>query len=796
MLSLKHAFKSLQASKLYTSINLIGLTLGIACTLVLIKYVRYELATDHFHPRLDRIVMATIQASPVSEPRPINAGMFFDLDYLTYPEVQYATEVHFYENTPIQSGQNQFYAHVLTADSSFFDVFNFPLSTGPNEKMLADPSTILLTQKLAQRIFGSNDPLGKTLTFEGIDFSVAGIFEPTTGNSSLQFDAIVSTYATRFWSRGHTDYLVLNPNTDLNDFNEKIKDAGHKHPQFQESIMRFFPFKELYFHHKFPRTEVVLASGNLQSVRIISLIALLILITSLFNYVNLYSVNLFNRRKELGVKKVVGAGKGDLMSSFVWENLLNGGIAIAVALVLIQLMTPFLTEFTGRSIELQFPHDIYLVLALLGVITLATSIFPMLYYPSISPMKALRERVQSRQSLRGRKVLLTLQYVVTIALLIVSFFFIKQFYFMLNRDMGFQQDRVVRIPFFEGIPNPRHMVDEAEREAAMEAYRKARDQQRTLMQYTIDQIHQNPYIQHLSFGDSPLGIFPAPWKKKGEGTQYHTINGLAITPNFADLYGLEVVEGRFFSNELDESRGKKVVINEKARDFFQLDQIPGSFVSNRYWGDDEKPFEVIGVVKDFHNQHLSNPLAPLVMYYHYDTYTFSMQLEKGHEKEGLAFLQNLFAEVNPGRNFDYTFIDTRVKEMYEEDRRAVRVYSLFAILTLFISSIGLFGISLYDVQQRIKEIGIRKVSGATVQQIIALLTKDFLRLILLGFVLACPIAGYGIFKYLEGFAYRTSLSWWVFAIAGGITLAVAFGTLIWQSYRAAVRNPIHALRYE
>ena len=277
MLSLIHAFKSLRSSRVYTVINLIGLTLGIACTLVLLKYIRYELMTDHFHPHLDRIYLATVQQGPMSELEPLNAAMFFDLNYLDYPEVEHATETHFFSDTPLTLGQNDFPANILTADSSFFNVFHFPLSTGPNQEILKNPSTILLKPDLAQQMFGDQDPIGQTVSFDGIDFKVAGIFAPIPGNSTLRFDAIASHYAARFWSRPNTDYLRLKPNMDLDRFNDKVKDAGHVHNQFKESIFRIVPFQNVYFNRPFPKEEreKVMASGNMNRVRVVGLIAFL-----------------------------------------------------------------------------------------------------------------------------------------------------------------------------------------------------------------------------------------------------------------------------------------------------------------------------------------------------------------------------------------------------------------------------------------------------------------------------------------------------------------------------------------
>lgn len=794
-LSFIHAIRNLQASRNYSLINLLGLTLGITCTLILVKYIHFEGTTDQFHSNHERIGVCTVTTTPLSQPSLTTATLFFNMDYLAHPEVLAYSRVNPYNHSIIIENKREFYADVLVADSGFLKIFDFPIAKASPNMSLADPNCMLLSESLAKKLFGSENPLGKNLEFEGSTFTVMGILADIPQNSSIRFEAIVSFHKKRFWERSGAEFVLFHQGDGFKAFNERVAHSGREHPQFTESTLNYIPFSSIYFDADIDlERNQPFRRGNRNTLKILALITFLILGISIFNFINLYSVILIKRSKELGIKKVLGANHAYIIKTFVIENLVITSLSVFLALIMIQLLQPILTEFVGRSIQLQFPLDLILCLILAGFITLATSIYPILRYPGIDPISAIKNIHSGRRGLRIRKGMMGIQYIATISLLVVSIFFIQQLNFMLNKDLGFNKKNILQAQFFFGIPSPRYFA-EGDEEARQETYKQKREAQKQKMRFTENEIRSNPFIQHISYGSTPLSPHSAPWKLKGEGEQYHSTNGLTVTPHFEELYGLTLTEGRFFNRKLDKSREGKVVINEAAKKFFGLETIEGSFLQNRYWESDGG-FEIIGVVKDFHYQHLSQSIDPLVMYFHDDRYSYMMHITEGKEAEALTFLEKLFKEANPGKEFNFTFMDDRIAKMYAEDQRIVRIYTAFTLIALLISSLGLFGISLYDVEQRVKEIGIRKVSGASTQQIIQLLTTDFLKLIAVAFLVASPIAWYIIQRYLENFANKAPIELSLFIFAGAATFCIAFFTLIWHSYRAANSNPVNALRYE
>ena len=291
-----------------------------------------------------------------------------------------------------------------------------------------------------------------------------------------------------------------------------------------------------------------------------------------------------------------------------------------------------------------------------------------------------------------------------------------------------------------------------------------------------------------------------PWKLQGDDRDYASANFLAVTPDYAKTLGLKMLEGRFFENEKDKDRGNKIVINEAAKKYWGIEGISSARILNKYWSrsdDDGGGFEIIGVVKDFNSEHLSIKPHPLVMMYFQDIEAnFMIQFEEGTVQQGIQFVQRLFSEINPGETFEYTFLTDDISAMYQKEKRLSEIYILFTVIAYLISSIGLFAISLYDTRRRVKEIGVRKVNGAKVSEVLALLNMAFIKWIAIAFVIATPLAWFAMHKWLENFAYKTTLSWWIFALAGVLALGIALLTVSWQSWRAATRNPVEALRYE
>lgn len=793
---LKQALRSFRVAKSYFWINLLGLSLGIAATLVLIKFVSYEWRTDSFHSKYDRIAFATLKQTPLSQSELFQPSVFSKLDYSAYPFVESFTSIKLY-NQPLVVDQRNHQARVLVSDSNFFDVFDFTLLDGATHKILQDPSCILISSGLAQKIFGNSDPLGREIKFEGEPYIVKGILNKPKPNSSLQFDAIVSAYSKRFWSKSGGECIVFSSPAKLDSFNVAVKDIVREHPQFTESSLSYVLFSELYYDPTINR-EGNLSYGEKRYEIILGTIAALILGISLFNFVNLYSVVLLKRGKEFGIRKVLGAGRKEILFSFLFENGISTFLAVTMASLAIFSFSKGISQFIGKEIFLDTALDPWFFLGVWLLLVFLTTIYPTVRFPQIRPIQAIKHKVLGRGSLWGGKLLLTTQFVFTIGLIIVSIFFAKQLHFMLNKDLGFRSKNVVKINFFPNpIPHWRYTnIYGEDKESAKATYQKLREEREAQMQFVSTEMEKNPFIEAVTFRSSPLDYFDIVWKKTGTDYEYHSISTVSSTPNFKELFELQLLEGRFFSEELDQSRETKVVINKAAKKFFGLDSLESAYISSRSWGGDKEPFKVIGVVKDFAYQHLSLGIKPLIILNWNDRNNFMAHLVEGNELTALGNLETLYQEVNPNQNFTYKFLDEDIQALYDSDRRVVKVYTVFTLIALLISALGLLGISSYDIQQRIKEIGIRKISGASVRQIMELLTKEFFQYLLVAVVVAIPLATVIVLKYLENFAHRTEISLWVFAVAVVFTLTIALLTMWSHTYHAARMNPIETLRYE
>ena len=795
---LKQALRSFRVARSYFWINLLGLTLGIAATLILVKYISFEWRIDQFHSTYERIAFATIQETPLSVPQLSDPSRFKkDFHYKDYSFIDAHTGIMVFP-TPISYQERKYDTKVWVADSNFFDVFEFPLMDGAKGKLLKDPTCAFLSQTTARRIFGREDPLGKEIQFEGETYFVKGILDVPKNQSSIQFDALVSRYPKSFWERMGFECVTLKPNVKLEQLNEMAEGLMRESSGYAESKVRFEWFSDLYYAKTIDKdlSYGTLLSGNKQYEKILGIIALMILGISLFNYLNIYSVILLKRNKEFGVRKVLGAGNKELIANFLTENLLNSLMAVGLAALLIVSFSSTLTQFLQKNIFQDYQLDLWFLLTILLGLIVLTTLYPSVRYPGIHPIQAINRFATPRKSLVGRKLLMTLQFVLTIGLLIVSLFFGKQLYFMMNKDLGFSAQNVVQVQYFPNeIPNywntTLYGTDEEE---AKKIYEKLEAERESQVNYVSSELESIPFITHLTYGDNPLKSFEMPWKNIEGQTEYHTVATLTSTPNFKELYGLKLTEGRFFEEGRDQSRSPKAVINEAARSFFDIETIEGATLSNSSWGE----WDVIGVVEDFAFQHLSFGIKPLVILFFDDREQENCmaRLQEGREKEGLAAMESLFLEVNPKDDFQYSFVDDEIGAMYAEDRRVVGIYALFSLIALIISAMGLFSISSYDVHLRIKEIGIRKINGASISQILSLLTGNFLRYLIIAVCIACPLASLAVIKYLEGFAHRTHFSLWVFVVAIGFTLSIAMLTMWSHSYRAARRNPIEALRYE
>ena len=792
---LSQTWRSLKANRIYNVINILGLSLGLASTFILFKIILYEWNTDKFQQNYEQICYANIRATPLSEPKIFDAKRFFNIKYATFPEIKQGTEVFFDDAAKITIDQNRYLLHLIAIDSVFPEIFDFPLSQGEYKSIVNNPNGIILSKNLSEKLYGTEMSVGKTMEFLDKRLTVVGILDEFPGNSSLQFEAIVSEKAKDYWSKGSSEFIRLNDQLALKALNEKVAHLGKDHPQFSESILEYKPYKNLYFYQNDQGIRGFFKYGNIKSLRILLLISVLLFAVSTFNYLNIYQVTLQKRAKEIGILSIHGAGRRFLAELFLKENCISIGISALLVILAYSLMSPYATQIVGKELPVYPLRDLLLLLFISMVLILITSAVTALRYHKIKPLAFIKVVSTGKKALLSRRISMVMQYSATIAMIIVSIFFIKQLDFMLKRDMGFNQDNIINIPFFTKIEvDKSHGDSEAETKKAMEDYRQLREKERANQQFVIDEIKKNPFLKNLCFGDTPLTNYLMPVKNMNSSQDFQSAYIQSVTPVYKDLYGLKMAEGRFFESDKDQSRGDKIVINQKAKQFLEVDDITKCQIANRNWGSNK----IIGVIEDFATDHLSKEIQPLVLYYFDDKTDNDLMVEitKGKEKETIEFLGALYKKVNPGMTFTYHFIKDDIAQLYKEDRKLVLVYSIFAIIALIISSLGLFSFSIYDVQQRFKEIGIRKANGSGTWETVWFLTRSIFVLLGIAFVVAVPVAWYGIVRYLEGFANKAPVSWWIFALAMLFTLVVSLLTVIWQSYRAATRNPVEVLRYE
>jgi putative ABC transport system permease protein len=451
---------------------------------------------------------------------------------------------------------------------------------------------------------------------------------------------------------------------------------------------------------------------------------------------------------------------------------------------------PYLNKIMETELLPKIWQIFILNFAILTVLVAGAIIYPSFVFIRISVTNSLKSQIFAENKLAGRNIIATIQYSLSLVLLIASIVVTKQLNLMLNHDLGFISKNIISTELFH---TPLLSGTDEEMQLKREAYLKN-------YQYVKEELTTHNSIEVFAQGASPVKISQMPWKLKGNEKDYSNANNLSATSEYMSLLGLEIVEGRFFENDRDEP-GKSVVINEAAKKYFGIKNISDSRLLNKYWSIPQMGagdgYKIVGVVKDFSYEHLSKKTQPLIILNSYYPHTnFLIRFEDGATQSGIQLVQKLFNEVNPGEPFEYTFLADDIEAMYQKEKRLSEIYILFTIIAYSISSLGLFAISLYDTRRRTKEIGIRKVNGAKISEILAMLNKDFAKWVIIAFIIAAPVAYFAMHQWLENFAYKTSLSWWIFALAGLLALGIALLTVSWQSWKAAIRNPVEALRYE
>lgn len=788
---LKHYFKfairNFGSNRTIFAGSLLTLCLGALCISLLYSYVPDQMNMDGFHKRQKDIYAITIKRTPQSVPQVFDLTTFIGFDPSNYPELETMVGIEKYPKGILKlTYENETYsAEGIVTDSTFFQVFDFKLKIGDEASVLKDPDAVLLTENLAKKMFGNEDPIGKIININKTrdkNFMVKGILENPPHHSSIVFDFVFPEQYNdpNLFNRMGGDFILAGKNFNPNEFREKIKYLARENFQFTESTLSIIPFK----------FEEINKSG-LESIGIFSryvnednlyiqiIIMLVILIISALNFSNLQVINTNARVKDSALKMVNGANRRHIIIQIFVEMALLVFISTILTTIGYQLVLPIFMSFTSISIDMTISRVLTMNLSILLVLSVVGIVYPLFLAIKIPLIKSLKSQIFTQNHLKGKKAVVVFQYTLTFILLISSTVIARQLSLMLDKDLGFKKKNIISAQIFNV---PANFKTKEESDEFMEFY-----------QFEKNELAAHSSIKNFAKGNRPINTFTMDWRSKEGDFELETHNTIKVAPNYEKVLGLKMTEGRFFDTKLDKSRGPRIVINESAKKYWGINTINGKKMENGSWGD----FEIIGVVKDFNYQHLSSKVQPLMMLYMEDIEDdFLIEFQEGAIKSGLAHVSQFFTKQNPKETFNYTFLEDDVAAQYLKEKQLSINYILFTIIAVVISCIGLFTIAIYDTRRRVKEIALRKVNGATVGEILSLLNKGFIKWVALAFIIACPITYITMSKWLENFAYKTSLSWWVFALAGLLTIIIALITVSWQSFRAAVANPVDSLRDE
>ena len=795
---LKIAWRNVRKNKGYSAINIGGLSIGLTCCLLIALYVRNEFSYDTYHEKADNIYRVVHYHSPddladrwIWGNAPVGPALKAD-----FPEV--LEKVQFSGRTDIllRNGQNVFQeGDAFYADASTFNVFSWPLLSGDPETALQAPYSIVLTETTAKKYFGDEDPIGKPI--EGIGgkandgiYTVTGVMQDIPANSHFKFDVLMSMSSFRqsnpeiFDAWGYVDfytYFLVSENFDQKAFQAKMPNFLNRHIDAEEREayyydLSFEPLNQAYLHSKAARQPGV--TGSLTNIYIFIVIGLFILVVASINFMNLATARSLERAKEVGIRKVIGADRSGLIYQFLGESLILVFLASIIGLGMAFFALPWMGTITGKEFlkaDLVNPIVLLLFFGMALLTGIVSGSYPAFVLSGFQPASVLKGVFKtSPHGANLRKGLVIFQFSLSIALIASTVLVYYQLDFMKNRDLGFDREQQLVLDFnWDGdILNN------------METVKKS--------------FLDLPDITSVSLSRTvPGSHFPA------AGTEIETSNGkmehfepfiYEIDEDFIPHYDMKMVAGRAFSADFPADSISSLVINETAARNFGYTN-PNDVIGKKFeqWG---RNGTIIGVVKDFNYLSLHQQVAPLTLrQVPYGRY-LSLKIKSQDLRRTLAEVGRTWAKVAPRRPFLFSFLDESFNEQYVADTRFTELFTLFSFLAIFIACLGLLGLATYSAMQRTREIGIRKVLGAEVTSIVTLLSKDFLKLVLIAVIIAVPFSWFAMSKWLEDFPYRVEIEWWVFGIAGMAAFFIATLTISFHAVKAAIANPIKSLRTE
>lgn len=801
---LRIGWRNLWKNKSLFTINVFGLALGIATCLVIMLFVVDELSFDHFHTKADRIVRIVLKGRVNGEvikeavtPAPVASTLKSEL-----PEVIDATRIRNFGTQKVSYKNNTFRdSRMAFVDPNFFQVFTFPLVEGDPTTALIEPNTIVITRRQAERYFGKEDPLNKLLEFEDgkEHFRVTGIIEEIPANSHFHFDIFASMTGLEhaqvddWMESNYFTYAVLSPATDVVQLESKLPAIVEKYmgPQISQMGMTYEKFREngneiglfvqkltdIHLYSDFAGTSEIEPGGNVQSIYIFTAVAIFMLTIAIINFMNLSTAGATKRSKEIGVKKVMGSQRIQLIQQFLMEAAISTAAAMVISALLVGLALPVFNSLSGKSLAIGylFTPKVVAVTGLMGVfIALLAGSYPAFYLSSIKPISALKNKaVRGGQAKSIRSGLVVFQFVLSAGLILAILIVNQQMHFIQNKEVGYDRSNlmVLRESWLLGKNENAY-------------YNQLKNDPR------VESITRSAFIPAGPTDTNMTGVYPGQNHEAVRRTMIYNIDDQYIS-----TMGMTLVSGRNFSS-VPQQDSLNVIVNETAAKIFGLvDQPIGQLLTVNVGESEKKIFTVTGVVKDFHFRSLHESIAPLIMLNRpyggliVRTRTTDMQ-------ELITSMESKWKTFHVSEPFSFSLLDQLYNETYLAEQKMGTILQIFGAITIFVACLGLFGLVTFTAEQRIKEIGIRKVLGANVGQIVSLLSRDLILLVSIAFLIAFPLGYYLMELWLQDFAYRIDIRWWIYLLAGAVTLIIAFVTMSFTTLRSALANPVDSLRSE
>lgn len=797
----KITYRNFVRQKVYSLLNVSGLAIGLTCFILIFLYIQDELSFDRFHADSDRIyrVLEHFESEGVgehsaSQPFPVGPTLIND-----YP-AQVGDMVRLFNfqsptlamaNKETDKAFNE--SKIFFADSSFLRVFDFELLAGDRETALDQPNSILITPTMARKYFDDEDPIGKLLEFQGRqNLQVTGILEDAPLNAHFQYDFIVSFSSLRQWFGGRYPptwywnpcwtYVKLAENTTPDQLAQQFPDFVEKYfPDFikEDVTLELQALEEIHLYSRLDYE--IQANSDIKNIYIFGAIAVFVLIIAAINFINLSTARATKRAKEVGVRKSLGSAKVQLVTQFVFESVVMTFLAIFIAAGIVLLLLPAFNALIEKSISWTALVELRFIAGAVGlalVVGLLSGFYPAFVLSSFRPVAVLKGGLVKTKGMGFRKVLVTAQFAISIFLIVGTFIAIQQFNLLQYQETGFDQDHVVMVPV---IRSPMGQHYETFRVEAL----------------------QSPHISSMTGVEEIIGAKHQVGNYRFEGMERSKpFPRFFVLPNYTETMDIEVVAGRDYSRDFvtDDSLG--LVVNESLVAAMGWNS-PEEALNKRFYYRNELRGKVVGVVKDYNFVSKHHPIGPLVLDLNRRPGAFNLfikylavKVDSRNLQAAISDLETAWRSSLPNRPFDFFFLEDRLNDSYKAEQKLGKITIIFSVLAILVACLGLFGLATFSIERRTKEIGLRKVLGIKTSQILVLLSKEFVVLILLAFLVSIPASYYLLEQWLQGFAYRINIQAWPFLAAGALTFAVALITILYHALKASLINPVESLRYE